>query len=211
MQTEIEALAAETGWQVEVAPEANQAALSALATECLPDGWIVRKGPSIHRVERRVSMTVAPDMNAATDPEPKMLDDAEDRFAEISGYTLKIEDVDPVGTPLPKRATAAGEPMEINAAYAAIRQALAGSSLYRTSLKDGEIVLAFISPQAGERFRGRIEELEDEVGWPLSIHPQPNQNAILDTARRLLQEQGWIASQRSEHLRGSRRGLRDAG
>ena len=86
---EIEALAAETGWQIEVAPEANQAALNALATECLPDGWIVRKGPSIHRVERRVSMTVAPDMNAAFDPEPKLLDDAEDRFAEISGYTLE--------------------------------------------------------------------------------------------------------------------------
>jgi len=35
---------------------------------------------------------------------------------------------------------------------------------------------------------------EHTVGWPLSIHPQPNQNAILDAARRLLQEQGWIAT-----------------
>ena len=63
-------------------------------------------------------MTVSPDTNAAFDPEPKLLDDAEDRFVQISGYILKIEDVDPVGTPLSKRATAAGEPMEINAAYA---------------------------------------------------------------------------------------------
>ena len=191
---EIEALAAQTGWEVEIAPEANQAALNALAAECLPDGWLIRKGPSIHRVERRVSMTVAPQMNAATDPEPKLLDDAEDRFVEISGYVLKMENVVPVGTPLPKRATAVGEPMEINAAYATIRQALVGSSLYRTSLKDGRIVLAFISPQAGERHRELIEELEDEVGWPLSIHSQPNQNAILDAARRLLQEAGWIAT-----------------
>ena len=191
---EIEALTVQTGWQIEIAPEANQTALNALATECLPDGWIVRKGPSIHRVERRVSMTVAPDTGSSFEPAPKLLDDAEDRFAEISGYVLKIEDVDPVGTPLPKRAAAAGEPMEINSAYAVIRRALAGSSLYRTSLKGGRIVLAFISPQAGERHRELIEELEDEVGWPLSIHPQPNQNAILDVARRLLQEQGWIAN-----------------
>ena len=50
---EIEALAAQTGWEIEVAPEANQAALNALAAECLPDGWLIRKGPSIRSVERQ--------------------------------------------------------------------------------------------------------------------------------------------------------------
>lgn len=84
--------------------------------------------------------------------------------------------------------------MEINAAYAAIKAALAGSSLYRTSLKDGVIVLAFISPQVGERQRDRIEALAQQVGWPLGIHPQPNQGAILEAARRVFQQRGWAAA-----------------
>ena len=76
-----------------------------------------------------------------------------------------------------------GEPLEINAAYAVLKQALAGSTLYRTSLKDGAIVLSFISPQVGERYRATIDRLAEEIGWPLRINPQPNQGAIVDAAR----------------------------
>ena len=48
-----------TGWQVEVTPEANQAALNALAREVLPDGWQVVKGPAIYREQKRVAVTVS--------------------------------------------------------------------------------------------------------------------------------------------------------
>ena len=178
----------------EVAPEANQAALSALVAECLPAGWLVRKGPAIHRLEKRVAVTVAPDVRSGLEPVARHLDDAEDRYVEISGYKLEIEDEYPDVPQIPLAATVADEPLEINAAYAVIRQALAGSSLYRTSLKDGAIVLTFISPQEGLRHQAVMDDLEQQIGWPLRIHPHPNQSAILDAARGLLLRQGWIAA-----------------
>ena len=73
-----------------------------------------------------------------------------------------------------------------------LRQALAGSTLYRTSLKDGAIVLSFISPQVGERYRATLDRLAQETGWPLRINPQPNQGAIVDTARLHCQQRECI-------------------
>lgn len=202
-------LAARTGWTLELTPEANQAALNALVGECLPAGWEVRKGPAIHRNERRVAVTVAPPDDAARAQRAAIAA----RFAAISGYVLEIAFVEGRGFDVSGSAELAEvsaeqmrsegalsaavapssnvEPLEINAAYAAIRQALAGTTLYKTSLKDGVIVLSFISPQVGQRHRAAIDGLAQQIGWPLAINPQPNQGAILDTARRLLQERAW--------------------
>ena len=66
-----------------------------------------------------------------------------------------------------------------------------GATLYKTSLKDGVIVLSFISPQVGQRPQVAIDALAQQIGWPLAIHPQPNPGLILDTVRRPLQEQAW--------------------
>ena len=95
--------------------------------------------------------------------------------------------------PLPRPADAparaedalTGTRWEINAACAAVRSALAGSTLYRTSLSGDRIVLSFISLPVGERYRAEIEALSRQTGWPLEINPRPNQAAILETARRL--------------------------
>ena len=190
---ELDDLTARTGWTLEVAPEANQAALNALVGECLPAGWEVRKAPAIHRIERRVAVTVAPPDDAAR----SQRGDIAARFAAISGYALELAFVEgrvargEEATPIVLTPAGSVEPLEINAAYAALRQALAGTTLYKTSLKDGVIVLSFISPQVGQRHQATIDALAQQIGWPLTIHPQPNQGAILDTARRRLQEQGW--------------------
>jgi hypothetical protein len=81
--------------------------------------------------------------------------------------------------------------MEINAAYAALRAALAGSTLYRTSLTGDTIVLSFISQQVGQRYQVEIESLSRQVGWALAINPQPNQGAIIEAARKLMGGAGW--------------------
>ncbi|HEX9077486.1 MAG TPA: MBL fold metallo-hydrolase RNA specificity domain-containing protein, partial [Anaerolineae bacterium] len=176
----------ESGWKIEVDPEANQAALAGLAREVLPDGWEIVKGPSIHRQDRRVTLTV----RGAGDPAPAL-----ERFRQVSGYGLDLAVAGPASKvePLPL-SPEQGERvvMEINAALGLIRAGLAGSTLYRTGLKGDAIVLGFISPQVGERHREQIERLAQTVGWKLAIHPQPNQNAILEIAQRYIARAGWM-------------------
>ena len=75
-----------------------------------------------------------------------------------------------------------------------IKTALEGSTLYRTSLKGDEIVLSFISRQVGERYQDVIADLAQRTGWRLSINPQPNQGAILESARKLLNQAGWTVN-----------------
>jgi hypothetical protein len=82
----------------------------------------------------------------------------------------------------------ASEQMEINAAYDLIRGALERHGLYKTSLKQGRIVLSFISPQVGARHLDTIHKLAKESDYELMIHPHPNQNEILQVARNIARE-----------------------
>lgn len=81
--------------------------------------------------------------------------------------------------------------MEINAAYGIIKQALEPFGLSKTSLKQGGIVLTFISPQVGGRYLDTIARLAEETGYSLSIHPNPDQNAILQIVQREVRAAGW--------------------
>lgn len=196
----IERLAAATGWQVEINPETNLSALSALVSSLLPPGWQVIKGPSVFQEQKRVAITAAPDSEGAGRPRPRQVaDEMAERFQAASGYELSVTlnaplTVAPAGRPAPTAPPAtplpAGQRMEINAAYATIKAELAGSTLYRTSLKGDTILLSFISAPVGERYREMIAALAERTGWPLEINPQPNQGAILEAARSLLAEAG---------------------
>ncbi len=197
----IEALAVESGWRIEVTPEANNAALAALVTELLPPSWQSLREPSIFRSEQRVAVTLASPAGAAAGA---ALEQLCREYKHASGYALDVV-LQPLPVPLsaPPRAVP-GRRMEINAAYAHIKASLAGTSLYRTSLKGDAIVLSFVSAAVGERQRSRLDELEAETGYPLHINPQPNQGAILSTLRVLLQRQGWtIAKGPSVYLERS--------
>lgn len=192
---EIAALQVATGWQIEISPEANQMALSALARELLPAGAPIVKGPAIHREGKRVAVSVEP---VSRDDRKALAAGCErfrERFRALSGYDLDIS-LSEAAAPIAARPAAgpAATRWEINAAYAAIRATLEGSSLYRTSLKDGEIILSFISRQVGERFREQIDALAQQIGWPLRINPQPNQGAISEAALALLARAGWMAA-----------------
>lgn len=174
----------DTGWEVQVKPEANQVALGLLAGECLPEGWQVVKGPSIHRERREVAITVQGDGGD--------LQGARRRFTQATGYELIVSEARG-GTPLPVSVVEEeGGRWEINSAYAEIKRALAGSTLYKTSLKGERIVLSFISPQVGERYQAEIEALSRRIGWPLEINPHPNQVAIAGEARSLVAAAGAV-------------------
>ena len=181
---EIAALAQVTGWKIKIDAETNQAALNALARELLPADWRITKGPAIYRDQKRVALSAAAPKQTAETPEA-----ISHRFQEISAWELdlNLSISAPAQAPLPARS---GERLEINAAYAFLKAALEGSTLYRTSLKDGEIQLSFISPQVAARYQDRLADLSAQVGWPLSVNPQPNQGAIADSARVLAAQAG---------------------
>ena len=128
-------------------------------------------------------------------------------FAETPGYPLEITLMAPAASvpalQVSQPGEKASEPLEINATYAAIRSALADSTLYRVGLRDqavNGIMLSFISAAVGERYRAQISELEQRCGWQLVINPQANQDAILEIARRLLShERGTMLKGPSIH------------
>lgn len=185
----IAAVEKDSGWVVEVAPEAHQGALATLVTELLPAGWKISKAPSIHREQGRVAVTVAP--IAADAAAASAAASLAARFAEMSGFQLDITLTAPVEAPAAAGFSSqpAAAPLEINAAYAMIRTALADSTLYRVGLRGDEILLSFISAAVGERYRAQITDLESRTGWKLTINPQPNQGAILEAARLLLERE----------------------
>ena len=172
--------------------ETNQNALNALLREVLPDGWQIVKGPAIYRDQKRLAVTASPPTSQGAS-EIIMTSDICTRFHAISGWDLGLtEPAQPVYDQV--SAVPTGRRMEINAAYAFIKSALDGSTLYRTSLKDDEIVLSFISRQLAERYQSKIAELAGLTGWPLSVNPQPNQGAILIAARAMLAKAGLVIS-----------------
>jgi hypothetical protein len=188
-------LASTTGWKVEIAPEANQAALNLLAQEVLPQNWRISKGPAIHRAEKRVAITVTPTTSLESAQAFPVSGDQSPtaQFLETSGYELEVtlaEASIPANVIIPESEGESEEPWEINAAYALIKGTLEGSSLYKTSLKGEQIILSFISHQVGERYHEQISALSKRTGWPLKTNPNANQGAILEVARQLLYQAG---------------------
>ena len=177
-------LAEQTGWQVKVEPEANHAALSQLARELIGSDWQFIRTPSIHRGDKRVEVEISGGTSKVAE--------ARQRFHAASGYELHVTMVQRSETTVATNVRTSAKRMEINAAYGLIKSRLAGSSLYRTSLKGAEIVLSFISAQVGERYRAQIDELAQQTGYPLAISPAPNQDAILQAARTAITEVGGV-------------------
>jgi hypothetical protein len=73
-----------------------------------------------------------------------------------------------------------------------IRLALEPHGLYKASLKQGDIVLAFISPQVGQRHLETINQLSQQTGYRITLHPHPNQQQILQIAGQLMSRAGWV-------------------
>ena len=175
-----------SGWTLEVIPETNQAALNALVREVLPEDWQIVKGPAIHRDQKRVAVTVAAKVYEIASVMKV--------FAETSGWELTLTISAKTAAAAPVLLPPGGQRLEINAAYTYIKSALEGSTLYRASLKDDEIILSFISPQVAGRYQGKIADLSQQSGWRLAVNPQPNQGAILEAARALVARAGLSLS-----------------
>lgn len=184
---QIEQIIEQTGWDVHIKPSVNQQALGIIAEEILPDGVSILKGPSYHMDKGQVQYA----LSNITDDIAK---DLRNNFRNITGFDLIItnqSNQSTANTEELETAEESGERMEINDAYTLIRSRLDTSGLNKTSLKQGQIVLSFISPQVGERYTEQIQQLAKDTGYAMRIHPHPNQHKILQITTRLLREVGW--------------------
>ncbi len=183
---QIEQVIEQTGWDVHIKPTVNQQSLGIVAEEIMPEGVTVKKGPSYHMDKRQVHYELA----NVTD---EQLADLRKKFREITGHDLIATNKsdEQATSDAPVIEVEAGNKMEINAAYGLIRARLNAKGLSKTSLKQGQIVLAFISPQVGERYIDDIQKLSKETGYMIRIHPHPNQHQIMLIANKLLREKGW--------------------
>ncbi len=184
---QIEQLAERSGWDVQVKQGANQQALADVLYEILPQGAQVVKGPSFYLAQGEVQAQI----EGVADPQALV-----DAYQQATGFHLVLagyndSEATPAPAAPPPPAKQNGDRMEINAAYGVIRAILEPLGLYKAGLKGDAIVLSFISPQIGQRHAETITQLSEATGYPLQIHPHPNQQMILQTAKRLLAEAGW--------------------
>ncbi len=171
----------QTNWQVVVANDVNQQALGAALYELLPSDAKVVKGPSFYldRGQVRAEIVGMDDL--------EMLRTA---YFTLTGFELVLNE-NQASNNLPdaiESHTSDADQLEINAAYGLIRAALDEYGLYKTSLKQGRIVLSFVSPQVGARHIQLIQQLSAQTGYDIVVHPHPNQNAIIQTATQLLMQ-----------------------
>ncbi len=180
----IQQAADSTGWDVVVNPQVNQQALGAAIFEVLPPATRIVKGPSFHLDRREVHIE--------TDTPGDYADVTAD-YLDLTAFRLVVNNKrgESAGGPTSVSPLPTADQMEINAAYEVIRRALEPVGLYKTSLKQGQIVLSFISPQVGERHTDTIQELSAHTGYALAIHSNPNQQMILQVAGQVMREAGW--------------------
>ncbi|MFN8374074.1 MAG: MBL fold metallo-hydrolase, partial [Anaerolineae bacterium] len=186
----IEQVTDSTGWDVMVNPSLNQQALGAAVSEVLPEDVRLVKGPSFFMDKGEVQADVE-GADAAT------LREITDTYLKLTGFRLKLNarseakaSGSAVTTPSAPAQTSGGK-MEINAAYGVVRLALEKHGLYKASLKQGDIVLTFVSPQVGQRHLETINTLSQQTGYRMSLHPHPNQQQILQVANQLMSRAGW--------------------
>jgi uncharacterized protein len=188
-----------TGWDVLVNPSINQQALMSAISEVLPENLRITKGPSYFIDKREVSIEV--EANDGTTPDVSFAQ----AYLRMTGYRLRVavrgaastppmpmaQDTPLEQTPAEGETAQRREPMEINAAYGVLRLALEPDGLYKCSLKGHSIMLTFISPQVGARHMAKIQTLAKQIGYPLTINPNPNQQQILQIAQQLMNKAGW--------------------
>ena len=166
------------GWSVEMNKGVNQGALNTIAKRMLPH-MIGRA--SVHMAEGVVEIRVK--------GKPENWREIQDEFQAETGFrllmkgtdrdrTAKIEVIDP----------GSEDRLEINEAYAIIKMSLRDHGLYKAGLKNNVIVLSFITPEQGYTLEEEIKNLAEQTGYPLDIHPHPNQHELIMLVNELCAE-----------------------
>jgi Cft2 family RNA processing exonuclease len=177
----LEALEEQTGWNVQLNATVSQQALNDALNTLLPPTATITKKPSFYMERREVGigLTGVDDLTA-------LLDD----YLDLTGYRLIVSGADSTSIPETLTVTPTSQRLEINKAYAILNDHLKPLGMYKAGLKQDVIVLSFISPQVADRHTALIARLAQEIGYPLQVSPNPNQQEILQIAGRILRQAG---------------------
>ena len=178
----LEGLRRRSGWSITLRATPDTGALQEAALRHLPQGIRpLQAVPSVHLdrglVEVRAEGHAAPEALAA----------AREAFRAQTGFTLGLLGLNGTAREAPSTPGQArgGPRVEQNRAFAAIREALAarGETVYRLSLRGEAIEASFLTPRVGQRVRPLLDGLQADLGWPLRVAEQPQQQALIALVR----------------------------
>ena len=190
-------LATELGWEMTFRQTPDQNALQAAAKRSLPAELRSIGEPSVRADLQRVEVSVIDDLP------PEQLAAAAARFAAETGYQLVVRGEEPAeparGDPSPESVPADGSPapepipsalprLEQNLAFATIRESLEvdGARVFKISGRGDTLEVVFLTPAIGRRYQPQLRALEQSLGWPLIFANQPQQGALIDVVRTLV-------------------------
>jgi predicted metal-dependent RNase len=177
-----------TGWSVEVNEQCNTNAAKKLITVLL-ERYGLAPGKISHYQET--------DTFAVKTSKTEKKEEIENRFFELTGLPLKLEEEKGLSVPINVlNGAKAEEPLEQNRAMTAIDLFFQDKKHkpYKKSVKiskEGKTIeLSFITPKIGERYEKEMKELSRAIGWPLSVNPSTNDFELTMLARKILEDHG---------------------
>jgi Cft2 family RNA processing exonuclease len=212
---QLEQAAQEIGSPILIAPQANQQALASVALKQVPDEVTVQGRPSLHE-DRKVVIIKCSGL-----PCQEHLAQAQDRFHAETGWHLQFSGVAlpsrqqpeqqqrEVQQPAPSTSrtlSASQQPPRAKTGPMNQGEALQTAQALLTPLpgfrkvgvkasQQPQLLVRFDFPEiAQQRYAGQLSHLETQTGWRVHVHPATRQDALLETARRVVPaELAWNA------------------
>lgn len=198
--SEIEAIAAETGVQVDVALQPHQGELVRAAQSVLPAGLSVRGVPSIFHGNELIQVKA---LGTATEEE---IQDAQQQFHKMTGWSLALEvpgQSTPIA-PLPATIQAVGTRPRLDQYHAvskaqALLRDLPGFMKVSVDTHTFHLLPRFHFPEIAEkRYSELLARISEQTGWHVQVQQGIHQEALAVMALHVLP--AGLVSQRSPSL-----------
>jgi Cft2 family RNA processing exonuclease len=194
----VSGLATELGWEMTFRQTPDQNALQAAAKRRLPVELVTIGEPSVRADLQQVGVRVRGDRPPAAE-----LAVAAAGFAAETGFQLVVRGDEPTEPahgdespasaranepPTAEQATPGLSRLEQNLAFATIRESLEvdGARVFKISGRGDTLEVVFLTPAIGRRYQLQLRALEQSLGWPLTFASQPQQGALIDVVRTIV-------------------------
>lgn len=85
----------------------------------------------------------------------------------------------------PASASSMAQRVNTQTAIGAVRVALqaAGAEVYRVGQHGERLQVTYLTPVLASRYQAVLSELAERTGWPITVDPQPQQQALIEVVR----------------------------